>query len=365
MSVMHASLRCGWGWAAVALTAGLACTAHAGSRQYGRPIEFSEPKSSEVMTNLQQLATKNDPLKQLEEDLYKPLRTITPKGSLEGVVAPRRRAPAPSPLQSKRAKELLERQRDWVFMTPEDLLGAPTVEEILKLPEYGPDSLQKKDLPAMERYYQSLLAKPTTRATTKGDSALTEDLEWFNLVKEPNRREVAPDSDTDELDLPAGVRESAEALRNVFDSLRGAPLPEDKAPPDSFADPFRLATKTPSPEKVLQHQKLMDEYRAIVDPGWRPPAETRPLTAPDFSLAAEAPKIAQTPFATPPGLSPAFPQAPDFVPDPANPVLGPKPLPDLSAETFDRTKSASAVPSLQPRRIMPRPPEVSAPRRPF
>jgi len=365
---MHSTLRYAYGWAAFALAVGLACIVQAGSRQYGRPIEFSKPKSTEVMTNLQELATKNDPLKHLEEDLYKPLQSIAPKGSLEGVVAPRRRARAPSPLQSKRAKELLERRRDWVFMTPEDLLGAPTVEEILKLPEYGEDSLQKKDLPAMERYYQSLLSKPTTR---RGPS-LTEEEDWFSLAMEPTRRQVGPEGGNQELDLPAGVKESAEALRNVFESTR-SDLPSGDTPPpggfndfSGFTDPFRLATKAPSPEKALEHQKLMDEYRAIVDSSWRPPAATRAVTRPDFGLAAEASQPAQTPLAAPLGPSLDFPKKTDFLPDPANPMLGPKPLPDFSAQAFDQTKSASAVPTtLQPRRIIPRAPEVTAPRRPF
>ena len=91
---MHSTLRFGCGLAAVALTAVLACTAQAGSRQRGQPIEFSQPKSFEVMTNLQQLATKKDALQQLEEDLYRPLQSFTPKSSLEGVVAPPSRARA-------------------------------------------------------------------------------------------------------------------------------------------------------------------------------------------------------------------------------------------------------------------------------
>lgn len=276
-------------------------------------------------------------------------------------MAPRRHTRVPSAAQSKRAKELLERRRDWVFMTPEDLLGAPTVEEILKLPEYGPDSLQKKDLPAMERYYQSLLSKPTS----KSEPSLTKEEEWLNFAIEPTRREIAPDSDSEELNLPDGIREIAEAVRNAFESTRSDPPASDPTPLSSFSDPFRLATKPRSQEKLLEHQKLMDEYRTIVDPSWRPPAATRALPRPAFGLAEGAAQTAQTPLAELTGRSPAFPKNPDFLPDLANPVLGPKPLPDLSAEAFDQTKSASAVPTLQPRRIIPRPPDFTAPKRPF
>src|SRR5512147_1595955 len=105
----------------LAVTGLLVSSAYAADRQRGRPIEFSAPKSDEVTTNLHQLTSKKDGLKQLEEDLYKPLRSFTPKSSLEGVVAPPARPPSPPVIQNKRVKELLERRKNWVFMTPKDL----------------------------------------------------------------------------------------------------------------------------------------------------------------------------------------------------------------------------------------------------
>ena len=132
MSFRLSSLRICCGLVVVAVISLLPCGAQTGGRQRGRSIEFSEPKSDEVTTNLHQLTSKKDGLKQLEEDLYAPLQMFTPKSSLEGVAAPLPRPPAGSVIQSKRAKELLERRKNWVFMTPEDLLAGPTVEEILK-----------------------------------------------------------------------------------------------------------------------------------------------------------------------------------------------------------------------------------------
>ena len=75
--------------AAVALSGLLVCSAQAGGKERGRPIEFSAPKSDEVTTNLNQLTSKKDGLKQLEEDLYRPLQSFSPKSSLDGVVAAR------------------------------------------------------------------------------------------------------------------------------------------------------------------------------------------------------------------------------------------------------------------------------------
>ena len=106
----------------------LVCNAQPGGKQRGRPIEFSVPRSDEVTTNLHQLMSKPDGLKQLEEDLYKPLQLFAPQSSLDGVVALPTRPPPTPVIQNKRVKEMLERRKNWVFMSPEDLLAAPTVE---------------------------------------------------------------------------------------------------------------------------------------------------------------------------------------------------------------------------------------------
>src|SRR5215471_9778327 len=87
-------------------------------------LESSERKGDEVSTNATPPGIRKDGLKQLEEDLFKPLKDLSPKTSLDGIFSPPMRPPAPpSSIQSKRVKELLERRRSWVFMNPEDLMS--------------------------------------------------------------------------------------------------------------------------------------------------------------------------------------------------------------------------------------------------
>src|SRR5574340_1635244 len=76
------------GVATVALGGLLTCNTQAGGKERGRSIEFSESRSQEVTTNLNQLSSKKDRLKQLEEDFYGPLQSFAPRSSLEGVTAP-------------------------------------------------------------------------------------------------------------------------------------------------------------------------------------------------------------------------------------------------------------------------------------
>ncbi|HOX59543.1 MAG TPA: hypothetical protein P5205_02125 [Candidatus Paceibacterota bacterium] len=355
---MRSTLRCGLGLSVVALGAAAVCTAYAGSRQQGRRIEFSEPKSFEVMTNLQQLATKKDGLKHLEEDLYKPLQTFTPKSSLDGVAAPLRRTLAPSAIQSKRVKELLERRKDWVFMTPEDLLAAPTVEQILKTPESEERSHTKEELLPMERYYQRLVREQALRV----NPALEKDNERFSPSWQPNAPEAA--SAKDEMDLPSGLKESAEALMKVFESGKSeSPFGQDSSL-GSLSDPFGLARKERSKDQVLQHKRLMDEYRTIVDPTWRPPTAANALD-PALALAGPAPTAGKPSAGLPSVSNPALRNGTDVAYDVLNPVLGPSPLPDVNAQAVGQTRSTAGLPKVQERRVIPRAPDFTAPKRPF
>src|ERR1041385_6328737 len=93
----------------------------AAERGRGKPIEFSDRKPDEVTTNLNQMGSHKVGLQQLEDDLGKPFQTFKPGSSLDGVFTPPMRPPSGPSVPSKRARELMEKQKNWIFMTPEDL----------------------------------------------------------------------------------------------------------------------------------------------------------------------------------------------------------------------------------------------------
>ena len=333
MSFRLSSCRICWGVAALALSGLLVYSAQAGGKQRGRTIEFSEPKSDEVSTNLHQLTSKKDGLRQLEEDLYKPLQSFAPKSSLEGVVAQPHRPPASSVIQSKRAKELLERRKNWEFMTPEDLMSGPTVEGILKAPQYDADGRQKKDLPPMERYYQRLTAK---RPSGKSPSQSKDD-DLFGASRKTNPRDQL--ALHDDSNLPSGVKESAQALQQWSESdTAGGPFSRG-ATRSGFSDVFGLGDNTQSKEQVAEHKKLMDEYRSIVDPSWRSPAVAN-AAKPDYGLtdAAHPMKNATAGLAGPSSL--ATHKGLDAQWEVLNPMLGPPGLPDVNAQALGQSRSA-------------------------
>src|SRR5690349_1301061 len=90
----------------------LVCDAPAADTQRGRPIEFSDPKSADVTTNLNQIGAKRGGLRDFEDDLTKPLQSrFSSGGSLDGVYSPPpgwHPAPAISIKKFKEAKELYD-----------------------------------------------------------------------------------------------------------------------------------------------------------------------------------------------------------------------------------------------------------------
>jgi hypothetical protein len=341
-----------------AFTGLLVCSTQAAGRPRGRAIEFSAPRSDEVTTNLHQLTNKKDGLRQLEEDLYKPLQTFTPKSSLEGVVAPSARPPSPSAIQNKRVKELLERRKNWVFMTPEDLLGGPTVDEILKTPQYGADGQQKKELPSFERYYQSLGAK---RPAANKPSQAGDD----ELFGSPRKSHPQDNADShDDSNLPSGLRESAEALNKLFEPGASDSPFARSASHSRLSDAFGIETTALSKEQLREHKKFMEEYRSLVDPGWRSPAVAIPGD-PLAVVASMGPPPGNAPAGLPSATSPAPRKGLDAQADVINPQLGPPGLPDVNARALGQTRPASAFTKVESARVIPVAPTFAAPKRSF
>src|SRR5438552_10275629 len=97
----------------------LACNGRAGEPPHGRPIEFSDPKSAEITTNLSQLSAKRGDLRDLEVDLTKWFQQgFSSRSSLDGIAEQQLRHYSPAPvMRNKKVKELL-REENWAFRGP-------------------------------------------------------------------------------------------------------------------------------------------------------------------------------------------------------------------------------------------------------
>ena len=331
------------------------CPVQGGGKERGRSIEFSAPNSDEVTTNLHQLTSKKDSLKQLEEDLYKSVQTFAPKSSLDGVVAPPARTPAGPVIPNKRVKELLERRKNWAFVNPKDLMSGPTVEEILKVPEYGADGQEKKSVSLVEQYYEQLGAK---RAGGTGSSPPKDDGRFGAPNKSKPRDDPAA---RDDADLPAGLRKSEQDLKKFFESDPGdgglVPTPARKP----FSDIFGLGDTAPSREKALEHKRLMDEFHRILDfsrepassansPGGSSDATGWPAN-PGSGLDGSWGSSRRDGFGTQLGT--------------INPILTPSGAPDVNAQALGPSSLTPVVPKTELPKVAPSTPTFTAPKRAF
>ena len=308
------------------------------------------------MTNLHQLTIKKDGLKEMEEGHYRPLPSSTSQSSLDGVAAPLPSGPAPTVIQSKRVKELLDRRKNWVFTRPEDLLAEPTLEEILRAPEFGKDGREKKPVPALEQYYERLATKRP--AANRPDQR--KDDELFGPVKKSSSSDET--AAHDDSDLPSGLNESAQALKKLFELDTGGGLSAREGTRSRFSDPFGLGDNTLSKEQVLEHNKLMDQFNSTLDPSWH-----RPTAANPFNQSFGLPEAGQPKKSLAAGLASSPGPAPhtglDSQRDVLNPMLGPAGLPDVNARALGQTRPALAPPSVEAPKVAT--PTFTAPRRAF
>ena len=148
----------------------------------------------------------------------------------------------------------------------------------------------------------------------------------------------------------------------MFESDAGGDPFARSATRSSFSDPFGLGDNTPSKEQMLEHKKLMDEYRSVVDPSWHPPAVANSvnrllgLPMPRQPMGNPAAGLAGSP-------SPAPHTGLEAQMDVLNPVLGPAGLPDVNAQALGQPRPAPALPKVEPPKVVA--PTFTAPKRSF
>jgi hypothetical protein len=217
----------------------------------GKPIEFWDPNQTEVTTNLNQanqILSRPSKLKQIEEDIFRPLEnTLTPRDSLQGVPAvPYRPEPAVV-IPSKRAQELLERQRNWIFMTPAEVLGASKAEETLKSSGLETEMVEKEKTSAMQRYYLSLSHQGNGVA---GDQAFGDTTAKNSADPKPETRRYSPE-----------VARREEDLRKLMSDSDAPVTSNSQRRP--LSDIFGMGEPALTPEQVAQQKLRREEYRQL------------------------------------------------------------------------------------------------------
>ena len=230
-------------------------------------IQSSDVRCDVVSSNVNQLKANKTTLRSLEQSIKKPFEWPSLGDSLADrfTAAPVWRAP-PSIGEVRQMKELLEKRNEWVFLSPEDYFAAGlTAEEILNLPEYGPNGEQKKKKTALERYYERLDRE--SAKSQVGSDVLTrrkmgerqEGLKELLLGGQPNSWSFGLS------DLKQTVEHESSGVSSAFDTVVS-----DKAETRGFSDLFGFGKAEPAPEKSRAMEARMQEFRQLL--------ETRSLT---------------------------------------------------------------------------------------
>ncbi len=148
-------------WMSAVLLAALCLSAQAQERKKlpreSSGVQFIEPGATAPGAATNRVVKTENPekaaaLRGLSSSVRAPFSPFSAADSFSGTMSrPVRRLPV-VPMDPKRAQELLDRRKNWAFLTPEELYGIKTPEEMLSLPEFGPDGELKERKSAIERY---------------------------------------------------------------------------------------------------------------------------------------------------------------------------------------------------------------------
>lgn len=251
-----------------------------GADGLGQPIEFSKPDIPLVTTNLQP----STPTK-LDETFLKQ-RGFLGAGSkfaapeVDAGVGMGRRLPVPafiSPDQRNRVREYLERRRNWVYLTAEELGLLWTTEEKLGLSRLEQTPSRAQNESVIGRFYQRLKQESEARTGQVlpdliGENA-TLDFNAETSVKSPIVRKL------DEVE---------QNLQNLFKSQPAGdllPMPEQKNSFSVFEEqPWTMTIPT---QADLDRKSRLDEFKRLLEPA-QAPAAVSPRSSPVGSLGEKS-----------------------------------------------------------------------------
>lgn len=292
----------------------------------GRPIEFSEPRDERGATNVQSLMPgRSTMLDQLEAEINRPFKSIIPGNSLNGMMMTTPHPLPPPTLPSARVREIMNKKRDQMYLTPEELLLPKSLEETYKTPELTPDGRDVNSLRPMERQMMKTLNADRARLATN----------QMNAILGPGYgNSDGAFSNPNGVNSSFGTANTLDRMRSVFgldDESSRAREARDSRELFGLGQGFKQNPKlTPS---ELQHRDTLMQlhnpnYVAPVD-GATPSAGLFSTPYVDSSFYDPPKPVAPPPSTTLPGsfssaASSSTPYTPSYVPPPA-PVQPPAP----------------------------------------
>jgi hypothetical protein len=271
----------------LALGGALVCALMTGvlaAGQRGRPIEFSAPTNEGPATNAGQPGAKLVPdellQQELQEDLLGSLGIFGAKGSLNGESAGPLHPPTRLPAQNQRAKELLERHKNWAFRTPDDFNSEQTLDEHFKFQKDDHVGLEEKAQSPLERYYESLDRKKLGGTSRQTDS--------FSEPQD-NRRDDEFSSSHDPAEQDNALLQTEKRLRNLFSSDSASGFSARGYNASIFYGLSGSSERIPV-ERTPSQDARMEEFKQLLEPRFpvTPPAALANPLNPQPGLAGPA-----------------------------------------------------------------------------
>jgi len=294
--------------------------------------------------------TKRSSLKDLEEQLRRSLRPFSPKGSLDGVLAPEYGTPAPVVVAPARKRSASKENNGWIF--PDDLTGDLNVDDPFAMPEDGLNGKSKKKA-SMDPYYRSL--NRNARNTDETPSLMG--IDPTGSLKKANLGSSGMSS-SDEGGLPGGIKDSAQSLQKMMQrSSQDSDFSMPTGVKSSFLDFFGMGDRSLTPDQVLAHKNYMQQFQQLLDgnsasPGGPPKSvtfSTDAATTPAASMGGMPAGFGSLPAASSSASWSAF----DSKPGSINPTLTPNALPNVNAQVLNQWNTFSTPPQPETPRVSP------------
>ena len=215
---------------------------HASFRR-GQSILFSSPESDTVFSNMPSLSPQSP---DFGNTLQAPSSFNFSGPPVDTPLPPD--MPVVSPAEALRMQDLQDRRKNWMLLTPAEILGATTPEKILGIQEHDAAG-RPKNLTALERYTER--QNQTPPVITNTDAFPT----WNFSDKQPDTSNS----------IPGGLG----SPDNMASSLLN-PAPENQTFPrqnenNNWSKLFR--SPSPSPVVTMSQQTDMERFRQLLKPG--------------------------------------------------------------------------------------------------
>ncbi len=261
----------------IALALSVAMAVHAqGPAPQEQRITYSSPDNDEISSNVPSLAPAASPLTGASDSVRAPFLGVGPPQG-EAIPGPQ---PMPSPEQAVQMQEQLDKEKNWALLTPEEILGVPTAEKLLGLPETNAVGQLENGSESLEVRYLERERQRDNAMTNSGIAGLSQ----WNLPTGATNGAMA---------AAVAIGESGPGLQGLFFTSISANPGENQDQNAGGTGLFGLgsppvATTGPSAEQIAEDEA----FQKLIMPNQPAPSATpqddtgsSPISTPDTLLA--------------------------------------------------------------------------------